>query len=339
MARSQRREIFDVTALAAALKKGVAGPIYVLAGGDAFFRTEGLRLLRKKVLGKADPALSLLEYDDTPAPAEVFDNLRTQGLFSSERLVVIDPADRFVTKYGDELSRYAKSASLSSCLALAVDQWKPKADLGKHVGKSVTVVSCTPLHRRALPAWLTMRAKVYGKRLDAGVGQMLIESAGTGLAILDRHLQNLAAYIGDQPNVSAKDVAELVGGDPQRATWELVSAVVAGNAPDALKLLHQMFRRGTVVLWAISALANEFSRLWRVKRMIRDRKSDEDMLAAIGRQYQFRLRHIKREAEAIPPSRLLKAGRILLESDLAAKTSAMPDELLLECLVLKLCDA
>lgn len=329
---------FDTDALRQSLDEGARAPLYVLPGGEAFFRMQALRLLRERLLEGEDPAVSLTEYDEPPEPAEVLDGLRSPGLFSARQLVVIDPADKFIDKHADALARYLDSPGPNAFLVLAADRWSPKGGLKNAKRKGAVVVSCEPLHRNAVAGWLTMRARVYGKRLNAGVAKLLVETAGENLAVLDRHLQNLAAYVGDRPNVASEDVENLVGGDPQRATWELVSLVVNGKTAEALRTLDQMFRRGTVVLWVISALTNEFSRLWRVKRMIRDGAPDEEMLKALGYQYKNRLRFIKREAERIHPARLLRSGKILLDFDLAAKTSTMPDELLLECLVVKLCE-
>lgn len=337
MARKPRAETFDVEALRKSLEAGAPAPVHVLSGEDDFFRNDALRLLKANILEGLDPAVSLTEYEEPPSPAELFDGLRSPGLFAPRRMVILDPADAFASKNADALKDYAKSPAEEAFLVLVAAKWAPDAALKKAAGANLVAVSCAPLHPRAVPPWLAMRARAYGKRLNSGVAQLMTETAGTNLAVLDRHLQNLATYAGDRADLAAEDVANLVGGDPQRATWELTSAVVAGKPDKALRLLQQMFRRGAVALMVISALANEFSRLWRVKRMLRDGASDEEMLAAIGKHLRFRLVHIKREANAIPPARLLNAQKALLQFDMACKTSAMPDELLLETLVVKLC--
>jgi DNA polymerase-3 subunit delta len=331
------RTAYDVTALRKDLEQGEVLPVYVLNGEDSFFRMEAMRLIRERVLEGKDPDLSVVEYEEVPEPAEVFADLRSQGLFASEKLVVLDPADRFVEKHGKTLAEYLKAPSSSSCFVLAVKSFELKKVGLTRTPTGLKAVSCAPLHPKAVPGWLTVRAREYGKRLSSGVGRLMIELAGTGLATLDRHLQNLAAFVGERDSISPEDVAQLVGGDPQRAMWELTSAIVAGDPTRALKILHDMMRHGIEALRVVASLAIAFSRLWRVKRMLRDGKADREILEAIGRQYAFRLRHLKREAGEISPRRLLSAHRRLLDYDLAVKTSAMPNDLLLECMTLELC--
>ena len=332
MAQRARKAILDVAALPKDLQGGVA-PVYVLNGSDVFFRTEALRALRRAALGDADPALSLSEFEDDPDAREVFELLRSPGLFTSSRMVIVDPADRFVKGNAERLAKYAASPSSGACLVLTVERWTPKAPLSR---APVRVVSCAAPRGPAVFAWLTQRVRSYGKRLDSGAGKLMTEIAGATLAVLDRHLQNLVAYIGDRPSISAEDVADLVGGDPQRATWELTSAVVAGQPERAMTVLQQMFRHGVEPVWFIAVLAGEFSRLWLVKRMLRDGAGETEIHQAVGGS-AFRIKHIVREARAISPRRLLNAHRTLLEFDLAAKRSVMPAELLMEVLTLTLC--
>ena len=336
MAKRTRKAPADVNSLRKELEAGKVAPIYVLNGADVFSRTEALRMLRQAALGDADPALCLSEYEDDPEPGDVFDILRSPGLFAAARMVIVDPADRFVGKNAERLAKYAASPSSNACLALAVERWTPKAPLSSAPAAALHVVSCSPPRGAAVFAWLTMRARHYGKRLNSGAGKMMTEIAGTTLAVLDRHLQNLVAYVGDRPAISAEDVADLVGGDPQRATWELTSAVVAGRAEQAMTVLQQMFRHGVEPVWFVAVLAGEFSRLWLVKRMLRDGAGEAEIHQAVGGS-AFRIKHIVREARAISPRRLLNAHRTLLEFDLAAKRTAMPAELLMELLTLTLC--
>jgi len=336
MARARGKPAFDVNALKASLGKGAPEAVYALAGGETFFRSEAIHLLRDKVLGKKDPGLGLLEFERDADPREVLDNLRTRGLFGDARLVIVEPADTFVSRHAGPLARYVASPSDGACLVLVVDSWSPKAALAK-AAEGVKVVSCQALRGRAVNSWLKARARHHGKRLEPAVDDMLVETAGADLSVLDRHLENLATYVADRPTVSAEDVADLVGGDPQRATWELVKAVVKGETATALRTLEQMLRHGAVVGMILGGLTAEFSRLWQIKRMMRDGADDDEMLAAVGRHYRFRLPHMKREARELPARRLVAAHPTLLEFDLAAKTSAMPDDLLLECLVIKLC--
>jgi len=335
LARSAEAAVFDVEALRRELETGPLAPVYVFAGGESLFRREGRTLLREKMFPTGDAGMGVIEYEDPPDSREVLGDLKGGGLFSSGRLVLVDPADRLVESKAEALARYAASPADGACLALFVKEWRPKGDLAR--APNLRSVSCAGPDKRALPGWLAVRAKRYGKRLDTGVGQLIVETAGEDLDTLDRHLQNLAAYLGEKPNVSSEDVANLVGGDPQRAVWELVAAVVEGSAAKALSLLKLMERHGVEPLMVIGALAAEFSRLWRLKRMMRDGKTDDEILAVLGRQFQFRLKHLKRRAEEIPPRRLLDAHKTLADYDLAAKTGGLPEELLLECLALKLC--
>jgi DNA polymerase-3 subunit delta len=337
--------------LEAALKAGPAGPAYALDGPEVFLRCAAIRLIRASVLGDEKGGAGLAEFDAEATPDEVFGHLRTRALFSDARMAVIEPADPFVARYAAALARYLDAPSAGACLVLAVERLELKDQLAKAF-KNALVVSCDRLRGKAVNAWLRQRARGYGKRLDAGVEDMMIEAVGADLAGLDRHLQNLLTFVGERENVSVQDVEALVAGDPRRASWELLRAILQRKTADALRILDQMLRHGAEPAMVIGALAAEFSRLWQVKRLLRDRAPDGRICEVIEpriksmppsrrreaeERLKFRLPHVKREAEEVSPKRLLAAHPALVEYDLADKTSSMPEDLLLECLVVKLC--
>jgi len=337
MARYKAPPGINVEALRASLEKGEISTGYVLAGAETFFRFEALKALRETLLPEDAAGTGYIEFEGETEPRELFGALRTRGLFAEARMAVVDPAEPFVTSNGDALARYLENPPEGACLVLVLEKWEPKGALKKTAG-ALTVVSCNKLRGKAVHSWVNRRVRSYGKRLDRGVADLMVEIAGTDLSVLDRHLENLAAYVGERPNITPEDVNDIVGGDPQRATWELTAAVVKADVRAALVILEQMVRQGVAPLRIINGLAFEVSRLWQVKRLIRDGASEDEMLKAIGYGYRNRLFHIRREAQQLHPRRLLSAHRTLLESDLAVKTSSMPDDLLLECLVIKLCN-
>src|ERR1700727_862693 len=80
-----------------------AGPLYVLHGDETFLKRQTLRAIRDLALGPDGDEQAVSVYTDKATFAEVFDDLDTAPFFFPRRLVVIENADPFVTKYRAEL--------------------------------------------------------------------------------------------------------------------------------------------------------------------------------------------------------------------------------------------
>jgi DNA polymerase-3 subunit delta len=100
-------------------EKHAAKPFAVFSGGEAFLVRTALAALRRAVLGdEIDRDLALARFDAGAVRlSDVLDALSTAPLFGGRRLVVVDDADAFVTRYRAALERYADAPSSRALLA------------------------------------------------------------------------------------------------------------------------------------------------------------------------------------------------------------------------------
>ena len=109
----------SLPALKAQLAKDKIAPVYLLAGEDGFLADEAQRLILDAIRARAGDC-SVNRYDANEAAlADILDDLRTQDLFSSTRLVVVSPAAKLVQNHGASLAKYADHPAADSTLILA----------------------------------------------------------------------------------------------------------------------------------------------------------------------------------------------------------------------------
>src|SRR6188474_1636195 len=92
-------------------------PYYVLSGDEDFLKRRVLALLIPVVVGDADPeyAVSTFPGDKTDF-STIRNELDSGSFFSERRLIVIDQADPFVTKFRPQLEAYLTEPSESGVL-------------------------------------------------------------------------------------------------------------------------------------------------------------------------------------------------------------------------------
>ncbi len=108
-----------------AAEKPLIRPVYAVYGDDSYLIRESIR------------AIALALFDDdveresgisrfsgpTSSLASVLDEVSTLPFFSCRRLVIVEDADPFVSKYRRELEAYMAHPSDSGTLVLQVKQW------------------------------------------------------------------------------------------------------------------------------------------------------------------------------------------------------------------------
>src|SRR5437764_4521817 len=176
----------DALAFLDAAPKAKPQPVYVLAGDEAFLKRQARAALDQLLLGDAAPAFAVSAYPGDRADwSAVRADLDTLPFLSPRRVVVIEAADPFVTKYRPALEKYAGQPSKVGTLVLEVKAWPGNTKLAKLVPDAATVVCKSPTGQ-PLAGWCRKRAKSeYDKSLDADAAGWLVELVGPEMGVLD----------------------------------------------------------------------------------------------------------------------------------------------------------
>src|SRR5919201_937828 len=101
--------------------KSAPQPVYALTGDEDFLKRQALQRLQELLLGDADPAFAVATYPgDGAAWPAIRNELDTLPFLSPRRVVVIEPADPFVTAYRADLEKYLAAPAGRGVLVLVV---------------------------------------------------------------------------------------------------------------------------------------------------------------------------------------------------------------------------
>ncbi|MCA9028567.1 MAG: DNA polymerase III subunit delta [Planctomycetaceae bacterium] len=219
----------------------------VLHGAEWQLKQSALKAIISQVLGgdeEDDLSVTRFAGKDTELRS-VRDELLTVSMFASQRIVIVDEADDFITRYRDGLESYVEAPARSSTLILNCKSWRKNTRLAKKLTASGLEIDCSELSGARLTKWLTDQARdQHGKQLQREAASLMVELVGTGLALLDQELGKLAAYTGERTQITAEDVHALVGGWKAETTWAMTNAIRDGNVAFALQCLDQLLNAG-----------------------------------------------------------------------------------------------
>jgi len=314
-------------------------PFYVLSGDEDFLKRRVLHLLVPLVLGDADPAYALSTFPgDKTDFSTVRNELDSVSFFSDRRLVVVDQADPFVTKFRPQLEAYVAEPSAAGVLVLEVKAFPATTKLAKAVPDAAHIVCKAPPEYR-LPLWSVEWCQThYGKKLITMTEGQLCKMDGTTMVEIVKYLQMLKDFIGDKSTIDVPDVDGLTGRSRGANVFKILDAIGDGKPAAALKILDGLFEEGEAPLAVLGAIGSQLRKLARAARMHHNKVPLDDALTKAGVPTWPQAREsARKQMRHLGMSRLLKLYDWLLETDAGLKGgSPLPDRLQMERLVVRL---
>ena len=310
-------------------------PVAVLSGGQRHLKQSVLAVLKKVVIDDDETSLTKFVGRDVELHS-VTDELRTISMWGDRRLVIVEEADDFVTKYRASLEKYVDKPATKSVLVLEVKSWPKTTRLAKQLAKEGLDVECSELKGPQLLKWLQDTARdSYGQSLSRDAAVLLVELVGEELGLLDQELSKLASYVGSGAKIELGDVQKLVGGWRTETTWAMTDAVRDGDLGFAIDALDQLLTAGEAPQKLLGGISYVFKKFAQATELSRSGSLDQALRQAgvfpqVVAPSQSYLRRIGRP----------NAERILnhlLEADAGIKGgSRLPERIQLEKLLLEL---
>jgi DNA polymerase-3 subunit delta len=186
-----------------------------------------------------------------------------------------------------------------------------------------------PLMRRdSLGGWIRDRAAMKGATVEPQGMAELAEIVGPNLWALDGEIEKLAIYVGDRP-ITLADVQALVTGNRESNIFELVDAIMDKRPNTALEVTERLLNSGAAGPYLVSMIARQ-ARMVAIAQDLAARKVPQNEWAQrIGTSSDFVVRKTSEQARRFSAEAVRGLYRLLLEADMAMKTSDTTDELAL----------
>jgi DNA polymerase III subunit delta len=217
----------------------------------------------------------------------------------------------------DALTAYVQAPVPTTTLVLVSADLDKTRKLGKTLLKHAAVVECWGLKNEKNPRFVDFRATARRaeeivRRAVAGAGQLIepaaarlvAERAGIDIVRLRGDLDRLVLYAAGKPQITLADVQEVVSAETAQDDWAVTNAIQNRNAAEALRQLSLAMDAGAVPYMILGQLG------W----FVRDKLS------------------------AVDPRRVPRAVDALFRADLDLKSSGGDPKVLLERLVVELCE-
>lgn len=188
----------------------------------------------------------------------------------------------------------------------------------KNPGKAVLNTHQLPA-QNAMPGWIMKKAASMGGQFDASGAAALASAIGNDTQAAVHEIEKLLLYVDYARPVDGEDVGDLVTGVTSVSVFDMVDALVAGNAKVALSKLHQLMETNEIPQ-LFSMIIRQFRLLVQTRSILDRRGNSQTVQKELG-QIPFVADKLCRQASAFTSEKLKTIYGQLLEFDFGFKTS------------------
>ena len=325
-------------------------PVCVVYGDDAFLRTSAIRHIRDQVLAAEDAEFALSQFDGDNTKLEfkeVHRELQTSAMFGGDRRVVrVDEADTFVSKYRAELEKYVEKPSDQSVLILQLKSFPATTNLYKKLVATGLLIEAKTLSEKEMPGWVAQWSKHhYQTPCDKIAAEMIVDRIGIehGSGLLDQELSKLSLMVTDQTKgITPELVEQAVGSWRVRKVWDMLDLALEGKTAAAIRQLEALVLAGEEPIGILNRIAPTLRQLAMATEIYLDAERQNRKVSARAALEKagvkgFVLSKAEQQLVHLGRHRGTKLSNWLLQLDLAWKGDSQSDErLLLEKLIIEL---
>jgi DNA polymerase-3 subunit delta len=237
----------------------------------------------------------------------------------------------------DDLAEYAKAPPDSTVLVLVASKLHAQRKILTAAKKADFLVSCEPLSRKALPAFIRDLAKQKGHDIASDVADHLAEIAGPELGYVAEALERLSLFVGEGKPITEDAVATMVTRVRPTTVWEMLDALKARRLNKAMETLAEVMDGnkdgGLPLLGAVSLTVRQMVKM---ESALREGMNENDAAARSGVP-PFKARDVAQAVKSMPRGRLTAWLKLLAEADRALKGSKRTPLAVLETMVIDMC--
>lgn len=316
--------------------------IAVLCGTETHLRSKSRTALVQVLCGEGggeDSDLGLTVFTGKDADFKsVSDELLTVSMFGDQRVVVIEDADDFVSKFRTQLERYVEKPGKKATLILDVKSWPKNTKLAKKVvTTNGLTIECSELTGASLYRWIVdLAASQYEKKLSKDAAVIMVDLAGSSLGLLGQEVEKLANYVGAIDRITPEDVRTLVGGWKAETTWVMLNAARDGKINQALEALEKLLIAGEAPQRILGGINHTFRKISNATEASREGKPLSAAIKDAGVFYK-EVGPVERYMRMMGRPRAERILHLLAKADRNMKGgSRMPERIQMEQLLIAL---
>ncbi len=327
----------DLRKLQQRLEVQVPGPLYVLAGDEAFLQEEALRLIKSKAV---DAGTIDFNFDSFYAPetksAQIRDVIQMLPMMSPRRMVIYRDVDQLKDKDWEELFDLFDAPVESTTFVLTCETLDKRKKSYKKLSENAVWVDLKRPYDNQIPDWIDYLAYCKDLEVTREAAQLIKQFVGVNLTEINNELEKLKSYLGGRKKATVEDVLAIVSRVRVDRIFDLTDAIGKNDKAAALLSLANLLEHGQNEIGVLAMITRHIRILAQLKAASREGLSGPKLCAKAGIP-QFLLNQYLCQTRSWSEDKLSQTIEVLYKTDRALKSSHLPSHVWLENFILKTC--
>ena len=331
MAKKKENADDNLTQVREDIKKGSFRPAYLLYGEEAYLVREYKKQLKTAMVG--DDQMNYAYYSGKNLNLlEIRDLAMTLPFFAERRLICFEDTGLFSGDsegFADLVSELPESCHFLF-VESAVDR---RSKMYKKVSSAGLCCNFARRDSRELVEWVARGFSRGGMGVTREAAQLLVDYTGEDMGALRMEMDKLLSYCIGKDGVRREDVEALCAVRPENRIFEMIEYASRGQAKEALDLYHDLLAMREAPLGILFLLARQMNQLLTIKEMERERKSRDEIAAAM-KLNPYVVQKLSAIARAFTGEQLKNSVKECVSREEAVKTGLMGDQIAVDSLLI-----
>jgi DNA polymerase-3 subunit delta len=310
-----------------------ANPIYLIAGEDNFLRNRAIKKIKDGFNSDHKP---IIFYSETNKAREVVDACRANDMLLQSSVVIYRITDNIKEDDLAILNNYIAKPHLSTLFIIEYEAKYLKGKKPLNKLSKIKSVECNHPRLKQMHQWVKKLTQEKNKGIEIEAMQALVSKCGNNLQSIDKALDKLCLYVGNEKIVKAQDVEELIGFSIEYTSYNLIDEIINRNAKKALEISNRVNLKDRDIISLVGLMAYQLSRIAKAKLMQKDRIEKRKIIQELG-IYSYFSDKFFRQLSKIDELALDKTIDLLSEYDYQLKTSSGKSKEDFDSLIIRLC--
>ncbi|NLB88843.1 MAG: DNA polymerase III subunit delta [Syntrophomonadaceae bacterium] len=318
--------------------------VYLLYGTDNYIVNKTINdKISELELIHDHPEIVYVDDDETTI-SQLQDMLTYNSLFAFFRIVVIKnpfwlkKTGRKSGKINEVLEvfkSYFAQNNLAQALIVSTEELNQTSPIVKLFKQNnAEIMECQSLNKIELMKWIKDRLNDKGiKASDEVVG--LLADSGQDMYYLENLLEKFA--LAKVANLTKEHLQNELETIYEVKIFKLTDALLARNLKSALQVLHQLIEQGQTAPYFIAMINNQFISFAKVKAAA-DKGYNKNQIEQVTGLKSFVVRNMLNHVGKFSWPEIWQLFELLLETDIKIKTTSQDNYILMESLVIKICN-
>jgi len=326
-------------------KEGPLLPLYYFYGEEEYLKNKAVHLISERLGEKINRGLNFEVFSSSSTPiAILLDHARTIPFLGGRKIVLLKEAEKISAQEQEHLFSYLESPSRKTTLILTSSAVNFRGKAFKSLGKVFAkyagyglVIELNHPSQNETPDWIKSIAQNFGKSIGSSAVALLQELIGNNLLDIFHEMEKLALFSGEKKEITRDDVEKMISSSRTESVFELVDHIGNRRLQEALITLSQLLKSGEQPLKLLALIARQIRMISKARSLANQGLKPAEITSTLNIP-GFVWVKLYHQVNKFSEKKLMDCFQQMWEADIALKTRSIPKKLILEKLVMELCE-